>query len=399
MRALLVVCPAPGVVNHCIKLCGLLKKAGLETTLLTGTQFGTDHALGGFAESLELSGLYDIDFTQPSSYFDQTCSEPFLELTTKDILRRLAQTKYDLLLGKYLISHLIVGKRLNIPHGYFYSDGPLFLSNKHTPQNNVAEHIKTLRSIEPFLCANNVPGPYHSLEEFIQSGTINVVRGTPLTTGYSEKSLHSLSANAVYCGSLLDGEFVADGPKRNSCQKKQILVTFGTMCTDTKFISALLNALPSSASIHLAVPPSVSLREQLVLPSNVVQIRVPNLMSHMKDSDLLVHHGGHGVTLEGLMCGIPQLIIPHNYHTAQAHHGRQIHDLGVGKLLNYHEAVNAPAVLRTACRDLLTVPFQRKARALAIKVKEESAYCGAHFISGVREIIGGSLSQSLETSI
>jgi len=54
-------------------------------------------------------------------------------------------------------------------------------------------------------------------------------------------------------------------------------------------------------------------------------------MSAIEQSDLVIHHGGYGTTMETLIAGRPSVIIPS--HSEQEGNGRRLEKLGVGRLL------------------------------------------------------------------
>jgi UDP-N-acetylglucosamine:LPS N-acetylglucosamine transferase len=76
------------------------------------------------------------------------------------------------------------------------------------------------------------------------------------------------------------------------------------------------------------------------LSSNVLFVDWIDGLSAIKQSDLVIHHGGYGTTMETLVAEKPSVIIPS--HSEQEGNGRRLEKLGVGKVvLPYEDELQA----------------------------------------------------------
>lgn len=136
---------------------------------------------------------------------------------------------------------------------------------------------------------------------------------------------------------------------------------FAYLKPDYPKLDELLDALSQlNIEAHIYIPSSTLKGEQGAMNNNKApNIRISNtpyiLDSSLQSADLLICHGGHSTTLNGIINGLPVLLIPlqqEQFITTQ-----RCIDSGLGRGLNPHEGVKTiiPALL-----DLIETPHYRE---------------------------------------
>lgn len=121
-----------------------------------------------------------------------------------------------------------------------------------------------------------------------------------------------------------------------------LFITFGGSPTGEAYLKEVLDGLQGlQANMVIISGPNVS-RDILKPYVDLLQRASPAATIHlfeytddslacMKAADAAIIHGGHGTTMEGIMCGTPLIIIPHNKE--QEENGQRSVSLGAGMLI------------------------------------------------------------------
>lgn len=140
---------------------------------------------------------------------------------------------------------------------------------------------------------------------------------------------------------------MGDGP--------HVLITFGGSSSGREFLPRALEALVGTAAHYTVITgPNLSVEEITTLAEKLeagaadarvsVHQFTDDSLELIKASDAVVIHGGHGTTMEAILCGTPLICIPHNGEQRQ--NAARAVRLGTGVVVEHDE-------IDTALRDLL----------------------------------------------
>lgn len=145
----------------------------------------------------------------------------------------------------------------------------------------------------------------------------------------------------------------SDLPSKSELRKKLeipdtpfIYITFGGSPSGHSFLRMVLSGLVNTEAHYVIVTgPNVSsemlipLIEEMKAASKKTSITVFDFTDHaleyMKAADVAIIHGGHGTTMEGILCGTPLIVIPHN--AEQSENAQRSVELGTGRILHPNE--------------------------------------------------------------
>jgi UDP:flavonoid glycosyltransferase YjiC (YdhE family) len=139
-----------------------------------------------------------------------------------------------------------------------------------------------------------------------------------------------------------------------------VFITFGGSPTGAEYLKKVLAGLMGLEAHfviitghNVAADALLPLADQLKIaaPRSVVSLfeYTDHSLAFMKAADVAIIHGGHGTTMEGIMCGTPLIIIPHNKE--QEENGLRSVNLGTGTLL---KPQNIESEVMPAVQHLLT---------------------------------------------
>lgn len=339
MRICVAVAPAPGVFNHCVALAILLTKGGHDVYLVTGPDLREHSAYVMNPFETHYLESHNFDLLASGAYHEIVCARGTLARQLEEILIILKKSPVDFLITKYVAYGPIVSSILGIRSAVYYTDGPAFLSITSSPRASIDHEAVILDELDAAASRYGVRLPaVDSLYAFKRLAALDIVRGTPLSTGVTETALRDRSSRAVYCGlPTYDGRV-----QRGTCwapaqDRPLAYVSFGTMYKDTGRFDMLersikiagLNGIFTSRFFEESPPHS---RDSSV-PS-VIRYRYLPSAGVLPRASVVVHHGGHGMYINCLLHGLPQLIIPFHRGTGQVVHAQRAEDLGVGRNLS-----------------------------------------------------------------
>lgn len=115
-------------------------------------------------------------------------------------------------------------------------------------------------------------------------------------------------------------------------------------------------------------------------PSNInIQEWVP-VSKIINNVDLVIHHGGHGISLQAIEAGKPSLVIP--THDEREYNARQLKKLGIGEFIQPEKL--KPEILRDMASSLIEDDVVAKNAKNLVKKISETEYIGA---KGAAELI------------
>lgn len=105
------------------------------------------------------------------------------------------------------------------------------------------------------------------------------------------------------------------------------------------------------------------------LPAGMISVDYAPYQSLLPQASAVVHHGGVGTTSQGLLAGVPTLIVPFAFDQADnAEHARR---LGVSRTL-YRDKYFAPRVATELSKLLSQAAYARRAREVSSQLKLEN---------------------------
>ncbi|MFC9897564.1 glycosyltransferase [Nocardia sp. NPDC127579] len=128
----------------------------------------------------------------------------------------------------------------------------------------------------------------------------------------------------------------------------QVLITFGGSSSGREFLPRALEALTGTlAHFTVITGPNVSVDDITPLADKLVaagaRVTVHEFSDHsmelIKAVDVAVIHGGHGTTMEAILCGTPVICIPHNGE--QHENASRSVRLGTGVIIEHDEIETA----------------------------------------------------------
>ncbi len=151
--------------------------------------------------------------------------------------------------------------------------------------------------------------------------------------------------------------------------RPQVLVGFSTSFQDhVGVLQRVLDAL-ADLPVRVVLTCGETIEPgELVAPRNAhVVARAPHV-AIMRETSLVVTHGGHGTVIRALAAGLPMLVIPHGRD--QVDNARRVTERGAGLSL---EAAATADEIRAAAQRLLQEPdFAEAARKLGAVVAEDA---------------------------
>jgi len=221
-------------------------------------------------------------------------------------------------------------------------------------------------------------------------------RFEPLTA--IPESVFKLIASSVreirYVGPILRRE-PADLPSKSQLKhelgrpdRPLVLVTFGGSASGASFLPAVLRGLVGLEGHFVIVTGPNVLPEEIAPLTTEIERASPcastrvyeytdRTLEYMKAADVAIIHGGHGTTMEGILCGTPLICIPHN--AEQAENAQRSVDLGIGRLLGSTEIeTNVASCIKAILGD--TDSNDRCARVAATFGRSRGAAELANFI-------------------
>lgn len=350
MRLVIFTAPAPGVVNHCMALAGLLRGGGHATWVVTSPDMRAHVEALGAGVPVRYAASHHVDFNRVRPgrrpHLAQICDPPALEACLRDQLAIAGELAADALVTRHFFSVQVAAALLGLPYVAYLTDGPLNLLPGRHPMAGVATAEMT-GAVAALHERHGVEPPRQAVPYCLESAHLNLVRGLPETSGLRSAELGSLPATAEFCGLLtFDGDRTGPEDLPPAGGRPRVYVTYGTICYEVERYRATVQALAGLdvdavlTSMHVAadaigpLPPNVSVRRY-----------VPNDRA-LEWADAVVHHGGHGTFLGALAAGVPQVVAPDNVVTTnQAQHCAMARSMGVGECL---EGELTAAALRAA---------------------------------------------------
>ncbi len=105
------------------------------------------------------------------------------------------------------------------------------------------------------------------------------------------------------------------------------------------------------------------------LPDNMIAVNYVPYESLMPRASVAVHHGGVGTTSQGLLAGVPTLIVPFAFD--QSDNAEHAARLGVSRTV-YRPKYRAPRVAKELNRLLSEPSYAQKAREVSAQLKQEN---------------------------
>lgn len=223
--------------------------------------------------------------------------------------------------------------------------------------------------------------PLVQKSEELHIGDLTLVAGTPETDPIEN------GADAVYVGPILwqqpdpalPGWIDALGKDRSLIWAYTANPTYGPVAPwadSMVLLRGCLEALPDLEADVVLTSGHQQLPEDVLasLPANFhYEPYLPGLLMAEK-SDLLIHHGGHGSSMTGLLTGTPAVIIP--TYSERESNARRVAVLGAGVVVTPTEGASGEKELsveelRTKVRQVLSEPtFTTNARQVAERTRK-----------------------------
>lgn len=396
MKILLATIPAPSHLNNALALARLLAEAGHRTTVLTGAVAAHDVDRLGDAGAFVLSETHDLDSDRRNPlrrpHVQQLCEPAYLRQAVERELELVGSVRPDLLVSKDCYSTVVTARVTGLPYAAYYTDGPRYLLPGQNPQARVV--IPEIAGNVAAACRHfGVPPVDRPVPYCQESPLLNIVRGLPETSGLTGPELDRLPPSTAFAGLL-----TFDGPaetwpsgvlERLRREPPAAYVNFGTMCFDAERYriameaGRLLSAPTLVASFHLRsdelgpVPPAVQLVDY-----------APNREA-VELAEVVVHHGGHGITLTAIEHGRPAVVIPDNVRSsAQPEHAAMVQRLGLGIHLPRPELTARS--LADAVQALRRPEVQERCRETAAAMRASSERRQRQLLERIGTVLGRS---------
>lgn len=336
---LIVVPPTVGHVNHGLALASLLEDVGYRTVVLTGSRVRSHVVRLG--ELGRVSLLQSLDFNTDRAspgyrpHLKQLCGSDSIFRQVKEILSRHLRSGARFLVGKDYPAARFAAMLMGIPYFAYYTDGAAGLSQLTNAQSTDLDDLHGIWDAADML---SLDVGAESVGEFLKSDSLNLVRGYAVTSGHGEEAdAPGGEAAQVWLGATVyvGGDTILDVEVERFTREYRgqlLYVTFGTVSAQAWRLEVLDGVLrelsiPSIVS-HGSARSVTGSRRDLIVHTGYVTQSVA-----MSAASAVLHHGGHGTTLEALGAGVPQLVLPENPRTNQRSHGLMLERLGVGRLL------------------------------------------------------------------
>ncbi|MGN7401944.1 glycosyltransferase [Cytobacillus praedii] len=294
--------------------------------------------------------FYDLDH-----YFAQAglLDINFLDSWVKHRILLLEEFGADLVFVDMSPHTMIAAKYLNIPtvsitQSCFFPDGEAVYSWGAPPKNTP----KVITTVNQILKKYNLP----SIEkmEDLNKGDLNIIPSIP--------EIDPVSSNdVIYAGPI---EYPIPIQEQVP-EEPYILVSSGRLKDSSgKSGLELINSITKSFSgkNHL-----VYIATEEDLPKETLSQMTPNIriikrfnFAWIKNSELFIHHGGHGSCLSSIMAGTPSLIIP--THTEREFNARKVCSMGVADYIL--PSTFTSEGLYKLCINVKNGPFRKNARKL-----------------------------------
>lgn len=176
-----------------------------------------------------------------------------------------------------------------------------------------------------------------------------------------------LPANTFYAGPVLNDPAWAE-PVKTVPKEPYVLVSLGSTYQNQQALYANLMETLS----ELPVPVIVTLGnvfdpESFPVYGNIQVFRAGAHSGLLPRCGLVIHHGGHGITLKSILAGLPQLVIPIG-RDQLGNAGRVVyHGLG----LRASSKASKPQLLEKIKRLLSEESYGQNAQKMARKIREE----------------------------
>lgn len=210
--------------------------------------------------------------------------------------------------------------------------------------------------------------PIQKMED-LNKGQLNIIASFPEFDPVTDR-------NVIYIGpSTWEGEQKSNFNINNIDDKDLIFVYTGHMydTAGPSGLNILKNVISAFNNTNYNVIISVGLGQKKYI-TNIPQFSsnikiyewVPSY-EIAKKSKLLIHHGGHGCCMMGILCGVPSLIIP--TFSEREFNARQMEKLHVGKYL-YPNEFNDQLLYRTAHEIIMNKKMYDSVQKWETKIKQ-----------------------------
>ena len=239
MKILIIVGPAPGILNHAIALSNLLHTQGNHEVLwLTGEKSRNHLEMVGFNFSCEYSSYYDINFNRQDlnrkPHLQQVCDLAYLNEGIEYELSFFNKKNPDLIITKHDYSPTISARVACIPYATYYTDGGEYLFEDRNPQNRnafieLSDNYRRVAKNYGIIFKNEV------VTNYLKSPYLNIIRGIPKLSSLSPKEIKKLETNSIFGGLLTyDGKNEEEFLLPNDLPI--VYITFGTIFCDIDFL-------------------------------------------------------------------------------------------------------------------------------------------------------------------
>ncbi len=171
MKILIIVGPAPGILNHAIALSNLLHTQGNHEVLwLTGEKSRNHLEMVGFNFSCEYSSYYDINFNRQDlnrkPHLQQVCDLAYLNEGIEYELSFFNKKNPDLIITKHHYSPTISARVACIPYVTYYTDAMNEARSKSMAEFKKRDDAWLLSGETPKWDWNNYCKWFHVVEHF-----------------------------------------------------------------------------------------------------------------------------------------------------------------------------------------------------------------------------------------
>jgi UDP:flavonoid glycosyltransferase YjiC (YdhE family) len=372
---MIAVLPTLGHLNHGVALARLLARNGHRPIVVSGAMVGEHARWLRPGVPVRTFASHDMltDSASPAyrPHLEQLCDPSKVVSAARDQLALIDEYGVDLVINKDFFTSVLVAELRSLGYVSYYTDGVESLI-KATNRQTVNNTNQLSAQVAQAAMALGLPASSRPVPDVLRSPLLNIIRGFPDTSAVDPTAIDALADPHAFAGAL-----TYDGPPDEIERQFDLLtahalpltyITFGTWLRDRARLAvaaAASTGIPGTTLLMLGDAPVPA----QAAPGLVTAAYVPNDAA-LRLADVIVHHGGHGTTLSALVAGVPQVIVPDNSRTNQAHHGAAIAALGVGVHLSPQDlSVNS---LTMAVQSLRRPEVRERARDLAARLRIQS---------------------------
>ncbi len=263
---------------------------------------------------------------------DEYLSQRIVRRRFRQLEKITERFKPDVLIGDTHFLTFLLGKKLNIPViqitrlAGFPPDPKFFWWLKQPPRLIHPDALQPFRVLLDSLSVSDV----QKTEDLLR-GDLYLIPSSP-----SVEPVDGKQKNIVFSGALSEiSDVVQKIPffdEQNEVPK--IYVTTGggaNRFSEQQFFEAVLNLFDrTDFKVLVSTAGAIPAKTFNGRSANVLFTDWVDGVSAIRKSDLVIHHGGYGSTVEILVSGKPSIVIP--FHSEQEGNGRRLKELQVGEI-------------------------------------------------------------------